>query len=285
MARGSRLCAGASITAALLIPLALPGTAPAVPPTAPAPATAPAVTAPALPALVRSDGTPKIPAADGPSARALAEEARRNLLRARSVHLKFTDHRASADRTAPASLELTLDRSGNCVGKLVMGADGGSVALVKRGDQVWMKPDTAFWKAQLPGSRGDTVAARLKNRYLHGSTKDTVLRAMSGTCDLTAFQKEAAAESSPHTTLTKGEETKVDGTKVIPLTGTEHSGKKITLYVTSAGPHRLVRATRQGPGTDQDLTFTGYDEPVPSATPAPAQSVDISELQRELEHT
>ncbi|MFH9090367.1 hypothetical protein [Streptomyces sp. NPDC017673] len=281
MARGSRLCAGASITAALLVPLALPGTAPAAPPTAPAPA----ATAPALPALVRSDGTPEIPAADGPSARALAEEARRNLLKARSVHLKFTDHRASADRTAPASLELTLDRSGNCVGKLVMGADGGSVALVKRGDQVWMKPDTAFWKAQLPDRRGDAVAARLKNRYLHGSTKDTVLRAMSGTCDLSVFQKEAAAGSSPRTALTKGAETKVDGTKVIPLTGTGHSGKKITLYVTSAGPHRLVRATQQGPGTDQDLTFTGYDEPVPSATPAPARSVDISEFQRELEQT
>ncbi|WP_031024577.1 hypothetical protein [Streptomyces sp. NRRL WC-3725] len=281
MARRSRLCAGASITAALLTPLALPGTAPAAPVTAPAPA----ATAPALPAPARSDGTPKGPTDDGPSARALAEAARRNLLKARSVHLKFTDHRAGADRTAPASLELTLDRSGNCVGKLVMGADGGSVALVKRGDQVWMKPDTAFWKAQLPGRQGDAVAARLKNRYLHGSTKDTVLRAMSGTCDLTAFQKTAAADSSPHTALTKGEETKVHGTKVIPLTGTEHGGKKITLYVTSATPHRLVQATRQGAGTDEDLTFTGYDEPVPSATPAAAQSVDISELQHELEHT
>ncbi|MEV5148280.1 hypothetical protein AB0L14_28785 [Streptomyces sp. NPDC052727] len=274
MARGSRLCAGASITAALLTPLALPGTAPA-----------PAATAPAPPAVARSDGTPRILADDdGPSARALADEARSNLLKARSVHLRFTDHRARAERSAPASLELTLDRAGNCAGKLVMGADGGSVALVKRSDQVWMKPDTAFWKAQLPGRQGDAVAARLKNRYLHGSTKDTVLRGMSGTCDLTAFQKEAA-ESSPHTTLAKGKETKVDGTKVIPLTGTEHGGKKIALYVTSATPHRLVRATQQGAGIDQDLTFTGYDEPVPSATPAPAQSVDISELQRELEHT
>lgn len=281
MARRSRLCAGASIAAALLTPLALPGTAPAAPVTAPAPA----ATAPGLPPLSRSDGTPKAPTDDGPGARALAEEARRNLLKARSVHLKFTDHRASADRTAPASLELTLDRSGNCVGKLVMGADGGSVALVKRGDQVWMKPDTAFWKAQLPGRQGDAVAARLKNRYLHGSTKDTVLRAMSGTCDLTAFQKAAAADSSPHTALAKGDETKVDGTKVIPLTGTENGGKKITLYVTSATPHRLFRATRQGAGTDEDLTFTGYDEPVPSATPAAGQSVDISELQHELEHT
>ncbi|MET8769812.1 hypothetical protein [Streptomyces sp. NPDC004658] len=274
MARGSRLCAGASITAALLIPLAPPGTAPAASATAPAP-----------PAPVHSGGLPKTHADDGgPSARALADEARSNLLKARSVHLRFTDHRASADRTAPASLELTLDRAGNCAGKLVMGADGGTVTLVKRGDQVWMKPDTAFWKAQLPGHRGDAVAARLKNRYLHGSTKDAVLRGMSGTCDLTAFQKAAAAESSLRTTLTKGRETKVDGTKVIPLTGTGHGGKKITLYVTSATPHRLVRAAQRGAGTDQDLTLTGYGEPVPSATPAPAQSVDISVLQRELEH-
>ncbi|MEW2509890.1 hypothetical protein [Streptomyces sp. NPDC046870] len=278
MAHRSRLCAGASITAALLTPLALPGTAPA--------ASATAATAPAPPATARSgSGAQDSPAGDGPGARALAEEARGNLLRAHSVHVRFTDHRARDDRSAPASLELTLDRGGNCVGKLVMGDDGGSVVLVKRGDQVWMKPDTAFWKAQLPDHRGDAVVARLRNRYLHGSTHEDVLRGMSGTCDLTAFQKEAAAGSSPHTALTKGRETRIGGAKVIPLTGAEHDGSKITLYVTSAGPHRLVRATHQGAGTDEDLTFTGYDEPVPSATPAPAQSVDISELQHELEHT
>ncbi|MGW4597765.1 hypothetical protein ACWEOA_21020 [Streptomyces sp. NPDC004457] len=281
MAHGARLCAGASITAALLAPLVPPGTAPAAPATPHAPAAAAA----APPATARSgSGLPDSPATNGPSARALADEARGRLLAAHSVHVVFTDHRARDDRSAPASLELTLDRGGNCVGKLVMGGDGGSVALVKRGDQVWMKPDTAFWKAQLPDHRGDAVAARLRNRYLHGSTNQGALRGMSGTCDLTVFQKEAAAESSPHTALTKGRETRIDGTKVIPLTGTER-GRRITLYVTSAGPHRLVRATHRGAGTDQDLTFTGYDEPVPSATPAPAQSVDISALQRELEHT
>ncbi|MEW2283696.1 hypothetical protein [Streptomyces sp. NPDC047841] len=282
MAHGSRLCAGASITAALLTPLALPDTAPA----APATASAPTATAPAPPAAARSgSGGPQTPARDGPSARALADEARGHLLRARSVRVRFTDHRARDDRSAPASLELALDRGGNCVGRLVMGDGGGSVALVKRGDQVWMKPDTAFWKAQLPDHQGDAVVARLKNRYLHGSTKQGALRGLSGTCDLAAFQKEAAAESSPDTALTEGKETRIGGTKVIPLTGTEHDGRRITLYVTAAGPHRLVRATHQGAGTDQDLTFTGYDEPVPSATPAPAQSVDFSELQRALGRT
>ncbi|MEU6664472.1 hypothetical protein [Streptomyces sp. NPDC046727] len=250
MAGRSPLCAAAGIATAMLATLVLPVTAHA-----------------------DDDG--------GPSARALADEARSNLLKAHSVHLKLTERGRSVGRSTPASMELALDRAGNCAGKLVMGDGGGSVELIKRGDQVWMKPDSAFWKAQLPGGQGAAIADRLRNRYLHGSTKEMVLRGMAHTCDLAAFQKEAGADSAHGIRLTKGGETKVDGTKVIPLTGTEHGRKKV-LYVTSAAPHRLVKATERRAGGDQSLTFTGYDEPVPSATPSATESVDISRLRQEL---
>jgi hypothetical protein len=252
MAGRSALCAAASVTAALLL----------------SPALAPAAHA----------------GDDGPSARALADEARDHLLEARSVHLTFTDRTRNTDRTVPASMDVALDRAGDCVGELVMSAGGGSVELIKRGDQVWMKPDTAFWKAQLPGRQGEAVAEILQDRYIHGSTHDTVLRGMADTCDLSAFQRKAAAGSSHDAKLTKGEETTREGTTVIPLNGTE-DGKKTVLYVTSAAPHRLVEATRKGGGTDQSLTFTDYDKPVPSATPPARDSVDVHELQQELLNT
>jgi hypothetical protein len=62
-----------------------------------------------------------------------------------------------------------------------MGGHGGSVELVKRGEQVWMKPDTAFWKAQVPGPQGDAVAQLFKGRYIHGTTKDAMLKGLSDT--------------------------------------------------------------------------------------------------------
>ncbi|MFJ3665470.1 hypothetical protein ACIPSE_03340 [Streptomyces sp. NPDC090106] len=221
---------------------------------------------------------------DDLSARQLADEAKRNLLDADSVHLELTDDStgASASTTQPASMDLTLDRDGNCVGSMEMGADGGSVEIVKQGDEVWMKPDTAFWKAQVPGAQGDAVAELFKNRYIHGSTDDAMLKGMADTCDLTAFQREAAGDDSGKAALTKGAETTVDGTKVVPLTG-EEDGKKAVLYITSDSPHRLVKATQQGDGTDLTLAFSRYDEPVPTATPSADETVDVSKLQQELQ--
>jgi len=223
----------------------------------------------------------------GPSAQQLAQEAKKNLLDAKSVRLKLTDRGAAtaASRTQPVFMDLALDRDGNCAGTMRMAAKGGSVELIKRGDQVWMKPDTAFWKAQVPGSQGAAVAELFKNRYIHGSTKDALLKGLADTCDLSAFQKQVDTGSSSHDkTLKKGAETTVDGTKVVPLKGTE-GGRQSVLYVTSKPPHLLVRAAQRGGGTDMTLGFSDYGKPVPSKTPPASQSVDIGKFQQELQNT
>ncbi|MEU1270560.1 hypothetical protein [Streptomyces sp. NPDC005799] len=223
----------------------------------------------------------------GLSARQLAQQAKKNLLDATSVHLKLTDRGAGVahGKTQPTFMDLSLDRDGNCVGTLRMGGHGGSVELVKRGEQVWMKPDTAFWKAQVPGPQGAAVAQLFKGRYIHGTTKDAMLKGLSDTCDLSAFQRQVdTGSSSGGKSLTKGAETTVDGTKVIPLKGTE-GGQRSVLYVTSGAPHRLVEATLKGGRTDTTLAFSDYDKPVPSATPSPDQSVDIGKLQQRLQNT
>ena len=236
-------------------------------------------------ALVLSSAlAPGTAAADDPSARELADQAKKNLLDAESVHLRLTDRSADTrtGKTQPASMDLSLDRDGNCAGTMRMGAGGGSVEIVKRGAEVWMKPDTVFWKAQVPGGEGDAVAELLKGRYIHGSTRDAMLKGMADTCDLTSFQKDVTADSSDTRRLTKGAETKVDGMDVIPLKGTSE-GRRVVLYVTSDTPHRLVRATQKGDGTDMTLSFSDYGRPVPSKTPSADESVDVNKLQDELQ--
>lgn len=222
--------------------------------------------------------------ADGLSARELAEQAKDNLLDAESVHLKLTDRSADTrtSKTQPTSMELSMDQDGNCVGSMEMGSDGGSVEIVKQGDEVWMKPDTAFWKSQVPGGEGDAVAELFKNRYIHGSTRDAMLKGMADTCDLDSFQRDIEADSSDAGKLRKGDETTVDGTKVIPLKGVA-DGKQAVLYVTSDSPHRLVRATQKGDGTDMALSFSDYGKPVPSKTPSADETVDVGKLQEELQ--
>ncbi|MFF4348090.1 hypothetical protein [Streptomyces sp. NPDC001530] len=222
---------------------------------------------------------------DNPTAQQLADQAREGLRTAKSVHLNLTDKSAaaSASKRVPTSIDLSLDQDANCAGSMRMGADGGSVKLIKRGADVWMKPDTEFWKAQIPGNQGSAVADLFNNRYIHGSTSDTLLIGMAGVCDLTAFQREALSDSDHVPPLKKGAETTLDGTKVIPLTYPREDGRTIMMYVTADSNHHLFRATEKGEGADTALTFTDYNKPVPSATPSADESVDISELQSELQ--
>ncbi|MFI6685799.1 hypothetical protein [Streptomyces sp. NPDC050485] len=179
---------------------------------------------------------------------------------------------------APTSFDLTLDRSGNCRGSVSLGPQG-SVEIVKRGADVWMKPDAAFWKNQVPGG-GSGLASLVGNRYLKGTTNDPVLRGTAGVCDLDSLQKYFdSAAKLPSTGLTKGKPATVDGTAVIPVTATQQ-GRTLTLDVAATGKPYPVRITAATGGAAPDATvrFDGFDQPVPTATPAADQSVDISGL-------
>ncbi|HZF90891.1 hypothetical protein [Streptomyces sp.] len=222
--------------------------------------------------------------ADGRTAAELAEQAEDNLLDADSVRMTMTDRIAEAEgaATEPSAMDLALDRDGNCVGTIETGGEGdGRVEIVKRGEEVWMKPDAAFWKAQVPGGEGEAVAELLKGRYLHGTTDDPALQGMADVCDLAAFQRDIDTGGSGDAALTKGEETNRQDTAVVPLTS-EEGGERTTLYVTADAPHRLIEADQRGDDTDLTLTFEDYDKPVPAGTPRPAETVDIGKLEEEL---
>jgi len=221
---------------------------------------------------------------NGPSAQELADKAEETFAKAKSVHLNLMDKSvyASASSTQPTSLDLSLDQDGNCAGSMRMGSNGGSVKIVVRDNQVWMKPDAAFWKAQVPGGQGQAAAEIFKNRYIHGSTTDILLKGMADTCDLDSFQQQATGGTGAPRTLKKGAETKVEGAKVIPLTHVE-GGTTTTFYVSTDSDHHLVQATETGGDTDLALTFSDYNKPVPSATPSAAESVDITKVRNELE--
>ncbi|QEU92319.1 hypothetical protein CP970_16670 [Streptomyces kanamyceticus] len=234
------------------------------------------------------------------SAREISDKAKRELLDAKSVHISMratgadatkdtdsdtdSDGDSDSDSADPASMELTLDRDDNCVGSMKM-ANGAALDLVKRGDKVWMKPNKAFWRTQVPGGAGEAAAEIFKNRYIHGSTSDAMLKEVTGICDLGKIQKDIQDDADDKTkSLAKGEPTTVDGTAAIPLTGKD-DGKEITLYVATEGKPYLLKAVEKGDGDDTTTTFSDYDEPVPSKTPSPDESVDVSKLEQQLRKT
>ncbi|MEB8344193.1 hypothetical protein [Streptomyces endophyticus] len=228
------------------------------------------------PALADSDD------AKDKSAQELADAAKKELLDAKSLHLTMKNDADDRDTRTPALIDLRLDENGNCTGELRMGtggAKGGSVDLVKRGDEVWIKPDAIFWKTQLPGRSGELAAELIGDRYVHGTTDDPMLDGLSGTCDLDSFRKRLKDGSDRATKddLTKGDQKKVAGTEVVPLTSGD-SKERSTLYVTADAPHRLVRATEKGSGESLSMTLTDYGKPVPKKTPSADDSVDVSDL-------
>ncbi|MER5500450.1 MULTISPECIES: hypothetical protein [unclassified Streptomyces] len=212
---------------------------------------------------------------DDLSAQQIADRSRDALLSVRSLHLSARGD--LGDGGPPMTLELTLDRDGNCNGSVGLGRNQGSVRIVKRGDDVWVKPDADFWKNQVPGG-GPAFAAILHGRYMKGSADDPRLRGLADGCDLDTFRKLVADNAdNDRGTLNKGHKTTLAGTPVIPLTRMRDD-RTLTTYVAATGKPYPLRITVRGDGADAVVGFSAFDKPVPTTTPPPDETYDIGAL-------
>ncbi|KPC79064.1 MULTISPECIES: hypothetical protein [Streptomyces] len=206
----------------------------------------------------------------------IADRSRDALLDVRSLHLRARGD--LGENRSPMTVDLSLDRSGNCTGDVDLGKDKGSVEIVKRGDSVWLKPDSAFWKNQVPVG-GSAFESVLAGRYMKGSASDSRLRPVVEACDLDTFL-ELVSDNADNSgtaagTFTKGKAASVDGVRTIPVTRSL-DGQKLTAYVDTGGAHYPVRITVKGDGADAAVDFSGFDKPVPTATPSEDETVDVS---------
>lgn len=212
---------------------------------------------------------------DSLGAEEIVDRSRDALLDVRSLRLSA---RGSIDGSgSDMSLDLTLDREGNCTGGVDMGDDG-SVEIVKRGDDVWLKPDAAFWKNQVPIG-GSTFDAILDGRYMKASADDPRLLSVTEACDLDTFRELITDNtgSADRGTLTKGEKTEVNGAPAVPVTRAE-DGERLTAYVAAEGTPYPVRITVSNADEEGTVDFSGFDRPVPTATPSADETVDVTAL-------
>ncbi|MFJ3699318.1 hypothetical protein ACIPW9_35225 [Streptomyces sp. NPDC090052] len=218
---------------------------------------------------VADGGTASLPAQE------IANKAHDALFGTSSLHISV--HGRFGSRGTPTSMELTLDRQANCRGSVSLGGQG-SVQIVKRGGKIWIKPDAAFWKNQVPG--GSAAEAALNGRYLQGSSSNLPLQGIAQVCDLDSFLKTSTTpDTSGGGHLTKGKVTKLHGIDVVPVSGVR-GGHRETLYVATHGKPYPVQVTVKAMDktTLATVGFSAFDQPVPSSTPSPDQSVDISKL-------
>ncbi|WP_055490270.1 hypothetical protein [Streptomyces sp. TP-A0356] len=225
-----------------------------------------------LPGQTKADDRPKGPFA-GLTGGEIADRSVKATTGATSLRMKgdVPDDQSSGT----ISMDLALDKKGECAGTLSMNGQG-KTDLIKTGDTLYMKYDEAFLRAQSKGdSKADTdaVVAMMAGRWTKMSAKGKDAKDIAGFCDLATV---LAGAQNVNSDATRGTTTTVDGTPAIVLH--EKDGKdRYTLYVATQGKPYLLKVTstsKKDPGT---LLFTDYEKPVPATAPK-GKVLDLDKL-------
>ncbi|MFJ6755945.1 MULTISPECIES: hypothetical protein [unclassified Streptomyces] len=200
---------------------------------------------------------------------------------ARKAMSELTSMRMAAKVTDPSgttALDLRFDAQGNCAGTVTPPGDSGTADVVKRGDDVWMKLDDELLRAQVPGGKADDAIALINGRYLHGTTSSPLLSDFAEFCDLDFYKKEFTRKPV-NEQLEKGARTTVDGRPAITVTSRQPDRTGNYQVSTEDEPYLLRIQGTDKSGERVEASFSAFDEPVQAKPPAPADSVDLSELQ------
>ncbi|MEU9160414.1 hypothetical protein AB0D29_09060 [Streptomyces sp. NPDC048424] len=182
------------------------------------------------------------------------------------------------DGSGTTALDLRFDAWGNCVGTVTPPGNSGTADVVKRGDDVWMKLDDKLLRAQAPEGTADDAIALINGRYLHGTTSSPMLSDFAEFCDLDFYKKEFASKPA-NEQLDKGARTTVDGRPAITVNSRQDDRKGSYQVSTEDQPYLLRIQGTDDSGEKVETSFSAFDEPVRPKPPAPADSVDLSELQ------
>lgn len=168
------------------------------------------------------------------------------------------------------SLDLSIDTAANCSGTMGVGGQG-SFQLVKRGSDIWFKPDQTFWTSH----GGAAVAQLVGGKNLKTTAANPEFAEVASLCDL----NQIADPGNLPAVLATGPRTTVDGQEVVPVSGDGENGHG-TLYVATHGKPYPLRLEQTGTDNGK-IDFSAFGVPVPTATPAADQTIDYDELQRE----
>ncbi|MFE7119941.1 hypothetical protein ACFU99_31425 [Streptomyces sp. NPDC057654] len=218
---------------------------------------------------------------DGLSAQEISKKARNELSSASALRMKMD----AASGSASAKMDIAADDKNNCAGTTTPASGQGSVEVVKRGDEVWLKPDAAVWSAMTGDPKKGALATKAaKGRYLHGKTSETVLKQMASSCeDLKTFQKKIAEDNAGDEKLKKGKETTEDGKRVVPLTAKGKDGAESTIYVAAEGKPYLLKIASKQNGKTSSMQFTDYGKPVAVNPPSEKESMSVDEFKKAVQ--
>ncbi|MFD4995736.1 hypothetical protein [Streptomyces buecherae] len=212
------------------------------------------------------------------SAQQISDKAKEALLGATSLRIKM-DQGTGAESL---KINLALDKKGNCNGT-IGDAQGASSELIKADTKVWMKPNAKFWtQPDVGGKEGEAAAELFKDRYIHGTTDDEMLKDNADMCNLSAMQASIKSDSDPKGKLTKGEPTKLGNQLVVPLTGPGDEGGKQTMYVAATGKPYPLKISVVGGNEPGTVELNDYEKPVDTTPPPASEVIDIAKFEEQF---
>lgn len=183
--------------------------------------------------------------------------------------------------------EVSVDRSGTCVGTISFGSNSAAVIV---------KDKTAYFRA-----RTKSVAA-IVNQFFYGpldkAALTKMLAAVSGrwmagptnadiqsTCDLGELlgpmaQIGRALEAQPHSRgFTKGQVKILDGVQAVAVEASD-SRQRLSFWIATQEPHYLVMLSLSG-AQQGSSEFSAFGVPVTPRIPTGAEVVELSKLRSE----
>lgn len=203
----------------------------------------------------------------------IAAAAQESLASLSSLRIQFDIAAAEGDLSA----DISLDRDGACTGTLGY-SDQGSFEIVKIADDIWMKPDRAFWESQLPPEEVEAASQLIGDRYLTGPADHEMSGSLTEICNVDDLLDDQADLVEPDVEYSKGETTRVDGRDVAAVHWTDEEGE-FTLYVDTGGEFYPVQLVNEGGDEPGTMSFSGFDEPVEPTAPAEEDVIDVSVLE------
>lgn len=199
------------------------------------------------------------------SAQQIVEQSSAAAKSAKSVHVSGTINNEGARIT------LDLDLLAGKGGRGEISQNGLHAKLILIGSTVYINGDANFYR-HFGGNAG---AQLFVGKWLKAPTSNEDLASLSTLANMGDLLDSALKS---HGTLKKGAMTTVNGQPSIAVQDVSQGG---VLYVATTGKPYPLQLQKTG-SEDGKITFDRWDEPVKLA--APAQSVDVAELQAAAKH-
>lgn len=141
-----------------------------------------------------------------------------------------------------------------CVGTVEI-SEKGSYELIRKGDDIWTKPDSTFAEG-MNSALGEKAFSTEK--WTHGKSGNALMAKLAGWCHQEQFTAPDTLDAGSK--ASKGQVTTVDGQQAVPLVLKE-KGDSVTWYVAAIGEPYLIKqdSTRSDM---QDLTDSDFGTPV-----------------------